>query len=153
MKSLLNKTLMQFIICAVILLLIATPLFYFLVEHYYAEDLIEIMNAAEQGNPYAGYQLGRLYLYGIEVDRNAEKAIALLTASAAQGNPYATQLLKHYRQNKNWAAVMGSFRLLQHMAGVISGQLYSDEDGGRSQTDRKLRRRIDEKKMLHGIRG
>lgn len=42
---------MQFIICAVILLLIATPLFYFLVEHYYAEDLIEIMNAAEQGNP------------------------------------------------------------------------------------------------------
>ena len=48
---------------------------------------------------------------------------------------------------------MGSFRLLQHMAGVISGQLYSDEDGGRSQTDRKLRRRIDEKKMLHGIRG
>lgn len=51
MKSLLSKTLMQFIICAVILLLIATPLFYFLVEHYYAEDLIEIMNAAEQGKP------------------------------------------------------------------------------------------------------
>ena len=51
MKSLLNKPLMQFIICAVILLLIATPLVYFLVEHYYAEDLIEIMNAAEQGNP------------------------------------------------------------------------------------------------------
>ena len=93
-----------------------------------------LTKAAEQGNPYAGYQLGRLYLYGIEVDRNAEKAIALLTASAAQGNSYATQLLKHYRQNKNWAAVMGSFRLLQHMAGVISGQLYSDEDGGRSQT-------------------
>lgn len=111
-----------------------------------------LTKAAEQGNPYAGYQLGRLYLYGIEVDRNAEKAIALLTASAAQGNPYAAQLLKHYHQHKNWAAVMGSFRLLQHMAGVISGQLYSDEDGGRSQTDRKLRRRIDEKKMLHGIR-
>lgn len=112
-----------------------------------------LTKSAEQGNPYAGYQLGRLYLYGKEVDRNIEKAIALLTASAAQGNPYAAQLLKHYRQSKNWAAVMGAFRLLQHMAGIINGQLHSDEDGGRDRTDRKLRRQIDEKKMLHGIRG
>lgn len=112
-----------------------------------------LTKAAEQGNPYAEYQLGRLYLYGKEVERDAEKAIALLTASAAQGNPYAAQLLKHYRQSKNWAAAMGAFRLLQHMAGVISGQLHSDEDGGRSQADRKLRKKIEEKKMLHGIRG
>lgn len=112
-----------------------------------------LTKVAEQGNPYAEYQLGRLYLYGKEVDRDAEKAIALLTASAAQGNPYAAQLLKHYRQSKNWAAAMGVFRLLQHMAGVISGQLHSDEDGGRSQSDRKLRKKIEEKKMLHGIRG
>lgn len=112
-----------------------------------------LTKSVEQGNPYAGYQLGRLYLYGKEVDRNIEKAIALLTVSAAQGNPYAAQLLKHYRQSKNWAAAMGAFRLLQHMAGLISGQLHSDEDGRRSMTDRKLRRQIDEKKMLHGIRG
>lgn len=112
-----------------------------------------LTKSVEQGNPYAGYQLGRLYLYGKEVDRNIEKAIALLTASAAQGNPYAAQLLKHYRQSKNWAAVTGVFRLLQHMAGIISSQMRNDEDGGRSMTDRKLRRQIDEKKMLHGIRG
>ena len=87
------------------------------------------------------------------MDRDIEKAVALLTASAAQGNPYAAQLLKHYRQSKNWAAVMGTFRLLQHMAGAISGRLHSGEDGGRARTDRKLRRQIDEKKMLHGIRG
>lgn len=112
-----------------------------------------LTKSAEQGNPYAGYQLGRLYLYGKEVDRDIKKAIVLLTASAAQGNPYAAQLLKHYRQSKNWAAAMGAFRLLQHMAGAISGRLHSDEDGGRARTDRKLRRQIDEKKMLHGIRG
>lgn len=112
-----------------------------------------LTKSVEQGNPYAGYQLGRLYLYGKEVDRNIEKAIALLTASAAQGNPYAAQLLKHYRQSKNWAAVTGVFRLLQHKAGIISSQMRNDEDGGRSMTDRKLRRQIDEKKMLHGIRG
>lgn len=112
-----------------------------------------LTKSAEQGNPDAGYQLGRLYLYGKEVDRDIEKAVALLTASAAQGNPYAAQLLRHYRQSKNWAAVMGAFRLLQHTAGILSGQLHGDKDGERSMTDRKLRRQIDEKKMLHGIRG
>ena len=37
MKSLLNKTLTQFIVCTIIILLLATPLFYLLTKHYYAE--------------------------------------------------------------------------------------------------------------------
>lgn len=35
----------------------------------------------EKGNHYAGYQLGKLYVYGREVEADQEKAIAYLTAS------------------------------------------------------------------------
>lgn len=114
--------------------------------------LFWLTKAAEQNNPYAQYQLGRLYLYGQEVDRDADKAAALLTASAAQGNPFAAQLLKHYRQSKSWTAAMGAFRLLQHAAKAIGGRVRSDADGGHGTVDRKLRRQIDEKKLLHGMR-
>ncbi|EKU89174.1 hypothetical protein [Bacteroides oleiciplenus] len=50
-KSLLNKTLTQFIICTAIILLLATPLFYLLTKHYYAEDMIDIIEATQQGHP------------------------------------------------------------------------------------------------------
>ena len=122
-----------------------------------AKDIPRAITYLEQAvtkdNPFAQYLLGKTLLKGEDVAANPVRGEQLLTASAAQGNPYAAQLLKHYRQNKNWAAAMGAFRLLQHMAGVISAQLHSDEDGGRNRTDRKLRRKIDKKKMLHGIRG
>ncbi|MEG1951497.1 MAG: hypothetical protein RR084_02785 [Bacteroidales bacterium] len=48
MKSLLSKSLTQCIICTVIVLLLATPLFYLLTEHFYAEDLIELIEASRQ---------------------------------------------------------------------------------------------------------
>lgn len=51
MKSLLNKTLTQFIICTTIILLLATPLFYLLTKHYYAEDMRDIIEAVQQGQP------------------------------------------------------------------------------------------------------
>lgn len=51
MKSLLYKSQLQFILCTVIIFTLATPVFYFLTEHYYAEDLIEITNAIKQNKP------------------------------------------------------------------------------------------------------
>lgn len=51
MKSLLNKTLTQFIVCTIIILLLATPLFYLLTKHYYAEDMIDIIEATQQNQP------------------------------------------------------------------------------------------------------
>lgn len=52
MKSLLNKTLTQFIVCTIIILLLATPLFYLLTKHYYAEDMIDIIEATHKINPF-----------------------------------------------------------------------------------------------------
>ena len=51
MKSLSRKMLTQFAACIAMLLLLATPLFYFLTKHYYAEDMIDIIEAVGQGQP------------------------------------------------------------------------------------------------------
>lgn len=51
MKSLLHKSLLQFIICMVVVLLLATPLFYLLTKHFYAEDLVEVIEAAQRNEP------------------------------------------------------------------------------------------------------
>lgn len=51
MKSLLHKSLMQFMICMVVVLLLATPLFYLLTKHFYAEDLVEVIEATQRNEP------------------------------------------------------------------------------------------------------
>lgn len=49
MRSLLNKNLSQFTIISIVLFLLCTPVFYFLTEHYYAEDLISLVNSIKKG--------------------------------------------------------------------------------------------------------
>ena len=44
----------------------------------------------KKGNQYAQYALGKLYLCGRDVSRDREKAVEYLTASAEQGNLYAS---------------------------------------------------------------
>jgi len=50
MKSLLNKSLSQFLVCAVIILFLSAPLFYLLTKYFYAEDLINVIEATRHGN-------------------------------------------------------------------------------------------------------
>ena len=108
--------------------------------------------AARNGNQYAAYQLGKLYLYGREVEPDYSKAIYYLSQAAEQGNPYAQQLLHSIHTNRSWTAAMGSIRLLHHLARMLQNQM-EDERKDRIQTiDRKLKRRIDEKKQAHGLR-
>ena len=49
--------------------------------------------AAAQGNQFAGYRLGKLYLLGDGVPKDTEKAITHLTQSAEAGNQYAQYAL------------------------------------------------------------
>lgn len=49
--------------------------------------------AAEQGNQFARYRLGKIYLTGESVPKDVEKALAYLTASADQGNQFAQYAL------------------------------------------------------------
>jgi len=108
--------------------------------------------AAENGNDYAEYMLGKIYLYGKEVERDYDKAIDYLTASAEHGNQYATQLLYSIKTNRNWSAALGSLRLLSHISRIIQNRLEDERKGKQHSIDKKLRRKIDEKKQAHGLK-
>ncbi len=108
--------------------------------------------AAENGNHYAEYMLGKIYLYGKEVERDYDRAIAYLTASAEHGNQYANQLLHSIKFNRNWFATLGSLRLLGQISRIIQNRLEDERRGKQILIDRKLRRKIEEKKQAHGLR-
>lgn len=63
--SLSRRMLTQFVICIVALLLLATPLFYLLTKHYYAEDLIDIIEAVKAGKPIPALDLEADIMHGI----------------------------------------------------------------------------------------
>lgn len=108
--------------------------------------------AAENGNNYAEYQLGKIYLYGKEVERDYEKAIAYLSSAAEHGNQYAEQLLHSIQSNRNWSAALGAIQLLHHLSRMIQNQLDDEKKGKAGAIDRKLKRKIDEKKQAHGLK-
>lgn len=81
------------------------------------------MIAAENGNDYAEYQLGKIYLYGKDVPRDTDKAMYYLHLAAEHGNQYAAQLIHSIKVNGNWMAALASLRLLGHMARIIQNRL------------------------------
>ena len=51
MKSLQNKSITQFTICLIGILLLAAPLFYVITEKYYAEELEDILACVRSQHP------------------------------------------------------------------------------------------------------
>lgn len=107
--------------------------------------------AAENGSDFAEYMLGKMYLYGKEVECDYDRAIVYLTASAEHGNQYAQQLLHSIKANRNWSATLGSLRLLCQISRIIQNRLEDERRGKQISIDRKLRRKIEEKKQAHGL--
>ena len=108
------------------------------------------MIAAENGNDYAEYQLGKIYLYGKDIPRDTDKAMYYLHLAAEHGNQYAAQLIHSIRVNGNWTAALASLRLLGHIARIIKNRIEDKRKGGG--TDRKLLRKIEEKKQAQGLK-
>ena len=108
--------------------------------------------AAACGNDYAEYQLGKLYLYGKDVDPDYEKAIDYLVQAAEHGNQYATQLLKSMNSNRNWSVALSSLRLLQAISRIFQRKMEEERRSGGAYVDRKLRRKIEEKKQARGLK-
>lgn len=50
MRSLLSKSLFQFLICAGVIFLLTAPLFYLLTRYFYAEEIVDIIESVQQGN-------------------------------------------------------------------------------------------------------
>ena len=105
--------------------------------------------AAEQGNQYAQYTLGKLYLMGKDIPRNKESAVRWFTLSAAQGNLYAQFFLDHMDEFKDPSVLQAGTRLLHHMSRVFADNAPPLKPPGQ-RADRKLLRRLREKKQAQG---
>ena len=83
---------------------------------------------------------------------NCDKAMYYLHLAAEHGNQYAAQLIHSILVNGNWTAALASLRLLGHMARVIQDRLEDERKSRGNSIDRKLRRKIEEKKQAHGLK-
>ena len=81
-----------------------------------------------------------------------QKALEWLEKAASHGNQYALQLLHSIKNNRNISAATGIIRLLHHVSRIIGERMDADRKTGTSVVDRKLKRRIDEKKQAQGIK-
>ncbi len=107
--------------------------------------------AAEQGNSYAEYQLGKLYCFGQGVFQNLETGMEWLKASASHGNEYASALLEKVQNHIHRQTASAVFGLLRGLAGMIQTRAHQ-HIRRRNSIDRKQRQKIEEKKQAHGQR-
>lgn len=112
-----------------------------------------LTKAAQMGNQWAEYQLGKMYLYGQGIDKNYELAVQLLTSAASKGNEYAQHLLDNYRPytQSSSATVLASMRLLARLSQIIRDDAEKRDTKGRA-IDRKLMRKIEQKKQAQGLK-
>ena len=98
--------------------------------------------------------LGKMLLFGKETNRDVETGIALLSASAEQGNVYAARLLQSYYSGRlrNPSLGMAAVRLLSQLGRMFTDRLRRNEDGQRAVIEKKLRQKIEEKKQAHGMK-
>ena len=106
-----------------------------------------LTESAEQGNQYAQYALGKLYLLGKDIPQDRESAVRWFTLAAEQGNEYARYFLDHMDDSPSLFA--SATRLLHHMGRIFQEQA-PPPGGGISFVDSKLRRKIREKKIAMG---
>ena len=105
----------------------------------------------EKGNSYAEYMLGRLYIFGKDVDKDYDKGIEYLKSSAEKGNQYAEQLIHSIENNRDLSASIGIINLLYHLSRTLRNKT-EDNKSKHSGIDRKLKRKIDEKKQAQGLK-
>ena len=107
--------------------------------------------AAEQGNSYAEYQLGKIYCFGQGVPQNLEVGMEWLRASASHGNEYAAQLLEKVEKHIHQQTTSAVFGLFRGLAGMIQSSA-KQHIYRRGIIDSKQRQKIQEKKQAHGQR-
>ena len=105
--------------------------------------------SAEAGNQYAQYMLGKLYLTGLGVTHDQTQAMDWFSRSAAQGNQYAQFFLEHQNDLRPPSVMLAATRLLYHMSRIFKDYSLPQSSAG-LHVDRKLRRKIQEKKIAMG---
>ena len=105
--------------------------------------------SAEAGNQYAQYMLGKLYLTGQGVTHDQTQAMVWFSRSAAQGNQYAQFFLERQNDLRPPSVMLAATRLLYHMSRIFEDHALPHSSAG-LHVDRKLRRKIQEKKIAMG---
>ena len=108
-----------------------------------------LTQSAEAGNQYAQYILGKLYLTGQGVTHDQTQAMDWFSRSAAQGNQYAQFFLEHQNDLRPPSVMLAATRLLYHMSRIFEDHALPQSSAG-LHVDRKLRRKIQEKKIAMG---
>lgn len=106
MKSLLRKSLTQFIGCTVVVLLLATPLFYVLTKCFYAEDLIEIIEAAREGNPLPDTDLEEDMLIGMAIQFVLITCVLIVSLT----------LMLRFISKKSWMPFDDTLKKMEHFS-------------------------------------
>ena len=109
-----------------------------------------LTDSAEHGNQYAQYALGKLYLTGQNVKQDRERAWAYFYESAEQGNEYADFFLEHFDQTCRPNVFLAATRLLHHLSQIFRDNSVPPAAPVGQRVDRKLRRKIREKKIAMG---
>ena len=108
-----------------------------------------LTQSAEADDQYAQYMLGKLYLTGQGVTHDQTQAMVWFSRSAAQGNQYAQFFLERQNDLRPPSVMLAATRLLYHMSRIFENHALPHSSAG-LHVDRKLRRKIQEKKIAMG---
>ena len=111
-----------------------------------------IQQAAEDGNSFAEFQLGRIYYFGNGIRADRKKGLEYLNEAAAHGNVYAANLLQTIQQQHIWGVASCATSLIAQLGRIFQEQDQKQSQRQRTGMNRKHRREIEEKKMAMGIR-
>lgn len=122
-------------------------------EKYDIEKAISYFEKSDDKIMWSGYQLGRLYLFGVEdLEKDKEKAMKYLNLSAEQGNEYAQNIINNTEKFESEMLANTVFSLFVNLSRCIEDDYHHKFQSGRKMIDSKLQRVIQEKKQSLGIK-
>lgn len=101
---------------------------------------------------FAEYALGRMYLFGLGVEKDLPLAMEYLRSAAAKGNEYAAELINQKELFDKQSISLCISRLFKYLCGVLQEKAEAEFSAKIMRTDKKLRRRIAEKKQAQGLK-
>lgn len=111
-----------------------------------------LKQAALEENEFAEYALGRIYFFGLGVKKDLPLAMEYLRSAAAKGNEYAAELIRQKELFDKQSISLCLSRLFKYLCGVLQEKAEAEFSAKIMRTDKKLRRRIAEKKQAQGLK-
>ena len=105
--------------------------------------------AAEQGNPYAQYLLGKLCLGGNGVPKDKDAAYDWFQKAQAQGHDYAGFFIDRIERQEPPNVLLSATRLLYHLGKIFQSHAPAPQSSG-VQIDRKRLAKLRRMRMAAG---